>query len=44
MSNNVHNGVWYGQSPSQISASAYIVPEVEDMQADYKPVDAKDFV
>lgn len=43
-SNNVQHGVWHGQTPPVIAASAYSVPGVEDMKVDYAPVHAKDFV
>ena len=43
-SNNVQNGVWHGQTPAVTAASAYTVPEVENMKIDYMPVCAKDFV
>ena len=42
--NNVQCGVWHGQNPVLAAAPVYTVPHVADMQTDYKPVSAKDFV
>lgn len=42
--NNVHDGVWYGQTQLVAAEPMYDAPVVNDIKADYKPVNAKDFV
>lgn len=43
-SNNVCDGAWNGQTPAVSSDASYSVPAVDDMEVDYKPVDAKEYV
>ena len=44
----MQDGVWYGQTRLLTAVPAYSAPAMADMKADakadYKPVDAKDFV